>query len=400
MFLKDFKATLAADNFIKLSVLLFICSSASALVNPFLSIFLSQNLNASASQIGLFVSLNSISGIIISTILGRISDKASDGRIILAIAILAGLIGYILYALITQFYLLLIVSIIFIGLSSVINSQIFVYAKQNFDGDEKSQSKITFLRTFVSIAWVSSPLLGALLDDKLGFNGLFLGTAISYLFSFIILIILFKPKPKEHIEPKKNDVKKDKAYSNKYIIECFIVFTLLQVINTVLNTSVPLYVTENLHYGNAYIGIISSFAAFAEIPFMIILASLSIKFPIKHLINAGIITCLCFLILLLYVNNIYLIIFIHILKAVFVSAYMGIGIAFFQDMMPNRYGTSTTLYTNTTRLGTILGGMVISMFSVSYPQIFVILIIICVLSLIVFNFADEGYKELDTKITK
>lgn len=400
MFLKDFKATLAADNFIKLSVLLFICSSASALVNPFLSIFLSQNLNASASQIGLFVSLNSISGIIISTILGRISDKASDGRIILAIAILAGLIGYILYALITQFYLLLIVSIIFIGLSSVINSQIFVYAKQNFDGDEKSQSKITFLRTFVSIAWVSSPLLGALLDDKLGFNGLFLGTAISYLFSFIILIIFFKPKPKEYIEPKKNDVKKDKVYSNKYIIECFIVFTLLQVINTVLNTSVPLYVTENLHYGNAYIGIISSFAAFAEIPFMIILASLSIKFPIKHLINAGIITCLCFLILLLYVNNIYLIIFIHILKAVFVSAYMGIGIAFFQDMMPNRYGTSTTLYTNTTRLGTILGGMVISMFSVSYSQIFIILIIICVLSLIVFNFADDGYKELDTKIVK
>lgn len=400
MFLKDFKATLAADNFIKLSILLFICSSASALVNPFLSIFLSQNLNASASQIGLFVSLNSISGIIISTILGRISDKASDGRIILAIAILAGLIGYILYALITQFYLLLIVSIIFIGLSSVINSQIFVYAKQNFDGDEKSQSKITFLRTFVSIAWVSSPLLGALLDDKLGFNGLFLGTSISYLFSFIILIIFFKPKPKEHIEPKKNDIKKDKVYSNKYIIECFIVFTLLQVINTVLNTSVPLYVTENLHYGNAYIGIISSFAAFAEIPFMIILASLSIKFPIKHLINAGIITCLCFLILLLYVNNIYLIIFIHILKAVFVSAYMGIGIAFFQDMMPNRYGTSTTLYTNTTRLGTILGGMVISMFSVSYSQIFIILIIICVLSLIVFNFADEGYKELDTKIAK
>lgn len=400
MFLKDFKATLAADNFIKLSVLLFICSSASALVNPFLSIFLSQNLNASASQIGLFVSLNSISGIIISTILGRISDKASDGRIILAIAILAGLIGYILYALITQFYLLLVVSIIFIGLSSVINSQIFVYAKQNFNGDEKSQSKITFLRTFVSIAWVSSPLLGALLDDKLGFNGLFLGTAISYLFSFIILIIFFKPKPKEHIKPKKNDVKKDKVYSNKYIIECFIVFTLLQVINTVLNTSVPLYVTENLHYGNAYIGIISSFAAFAEIPFMIILASLSIKFPIKHLINAGIITCLCFLILLLYVNNIYLIIFIHILKAVFVSAYMGIGIAFFQDMMPNRYGTSTTLYTNTTRLGTILGGMVISMFSVSYSQIFIILIIICVLSLIVFNFADEGYKELDTRIAK
>ncbi len=400
MFLKDFKATLATDNFIKLSILLFICSSASALVNPFLSIFLSQNLNASASQIGLFVSLNSISGIIISTILGRISDKASDGRLILAIAILAGLIGYILYALITQFYLLLIVSIIFIGLSSVINSQIFVYAKQNFDGDEKSQSKITFLRTFVSIAWVSSPLLGALLDDKLGFNGLFLGTSISYLFSFIILIIFFKPKPKEHIEPKKNDVKKDKVYSNKYIVECFIVFTLLQVINTVLNTSVPLYVTENLHYGNAYIGIISSFAAFAEIPFMIILASLSIKFPIKHLINAGIITCLCFLILLLYVNNIYLIIFIHILKAVFVSAYMGIGIAFFQDMMPNRYGTSTTLYTNTTRLGTILGGMVISMFSVSYPQIFIILIIICVLSLIVFNFADDGYKEFDTKIAK
>ncbi len=47
------------------------------------------------------------------------------------------------------------------------------------------------------------------------------------------------------------------------------------------------------------------------------------------------------------------------LNAAFVAVSMGIGISYFQDFLPGQPGAATTLYTNTTRVGSITAGLIV-----------------------------------------
>ena len=45
-----------------------------------------------------------------------------------------------------------------------------------------------------------------------------------------------------------------------------------------------------------------------------------------------------------------------LLNAIYIGILAGIGMLYFQDLMPGHAGAATTLYTNTTRVGWIIAG--------------------------------------------
>ena len=49
---------------------------------------------------------------------------------------------------------------------------------------------------------------------------------------------------------------------------------------------------------------------------------------------------------------------LNLLSAVFTSVLAGIGMLYFQDLMPGQAGTATTLFTNTIRVGWIIAGAI------------------------------------------
>ena len=46
----------------------------------------------------------------------------------------------------------------------------------------------------------------------------------------------------------------------------------------------------------------------------------------------------------------------QLLNAIYIGILAGIGMLYFQDLMPGQAGAATTLYTNTTRVGWIIAG--------------------------------------------
>jgi hypothetical protein len=64
---------------------------------------------------------------------------------------------------------------------------------------------------------------------------------------------------------------------NTHDYSLFIVFVLLNAVNIVINTNLPLYVTETLGYANAYVGVITSVSALLEIPLTIAFAVASTR---------------------------------------------------------------------------------------------------------------------------
>ncbi len=49
---------------------------------------------------------------------------------------------------------------------------------------------------------------------------------------------------------------------------------------------------------------------------------------------------------------------LQILNAIFLGILCGIGMLYFQDLMPEKIGSATTLYANTSRVGWIIAGSV------------------------------------------
>lgn len=49
---------------------------------------------------------------------------------------------------------------------------------------------------------------------------------------------------------------------------------------------------------------------------------------------------------------------LQLLNAIFIGILGGIGMLYFQDLMPGQAGSATTLYTNTSRVGWIIAGSV------------------------------------------
>ena len=65
---------------------------------------------------------------------------------------------------------------------------------------------------------------------------------------------------------------------------------------------------------------------------------------------------LLFYIGMLTVHTPALLLAFQLLNAIYIGILAGIGMLYFQDLMPGQAGAATTLYTNTTRVGWIIAG--------------------------------------------
>lgn len=345
----------------QLIIFIFLCAAAAALIQPYQSVFLREIKNATASQIGIFVSANSIAGIFFSTLFSKISDRNNQRKIVLSMALCSAIIGYICYEFISNFYFLLVTSLVFIGISTMITAQMFAYAKDVLGKEvEDTEPYITVLRTFVSFAWVFSPMLASVLTKIPKYRGIIGGSIVCYIIAFLVLQLCFGNSAEEIKDGADNneDVYEHKAYL--YIFINFSVFTILEAMNVIANSNIPLYITNILGYSNKYVGLLTALSALIEIPCMLFLAYLSFKgIRMEYIIFYGISSGIIFFLLLKQFNSIYMIMVVFIFKAIFNAIYKGIGISFFQKMIPQNCGISTTLFTNTTRMGSIVGGFVI-----------------------------------------
>lgn len=346
----------------KLIVFVFLCAAASALFQPYQSVFLKEMKHATSSQMGLFVSLNSMAGIFFSSLFAKISDRPNYRKAILTLAIICAIIGYFCYKFVSDFHLLLAISSVFIGISTMITAQMFAFAKDILENTEKNtEPYITILRTVVSFAWVFSPLLASILINLPQYSGIIGGTIVSYAIAVIILHMLWDSNESRKESNNLNAIEKTNEHKPYIcIIINFLVFTILESINVISNTNMPLYITDVLGYNNKYVGFLTGFSALMEIPCMMFLAYLSLKkVKTDYMVFCGILSGIIFFMSLRNISNIYMIAFVFIFKSIFSAVYKGIGITFFQKMIPQNCGISTTLFTNTTRMGAIVGGFIV-----------------------------------------
>ncbi|MEU5694521.1 sugar efflux transporter [Actinosynnema sp. NPDC020468] len=324
-----------------------------ALAGPFLSLFLIKELDSGPVEVGAFLLTSSLAALVASTLIGRWSDRRAVRRALLVGASVVGAVGFVLFAVLRNYWALLGVQLTLFAVASCLMPQMFAYGRQLLAGSPRAPLATSTLRVMMSVAWVGGPPVAALLIAGTGFNGLFLVSAGVYLVG-AVLAFAFLPElglPTTAAAPVA-----DVRGARTELLLAAAAFVLLQGATGVTVTAMPLFVTDELGGTTGDAGLILGLCAFLEIPLMLGFGWLAMRIDLRRLVLAGGAVALAYHGVVLLATTSWQVAAAQALHAVVISAVMGVGISYFQDLAPDRPGYATTVFTNTNKVSLMLAG--------------------------------------------
>ncbi|MGW5054341.1 sugar efflux transporter [Actinokineospora sp. NPDC004072] len=321
-----------------------------ALAGPFLSLFLVTELHAGPVAVGAFLLISQLAAIIASTLIGRFSDTRAVRRQLLVIGGLTGALGYGVFAVAQSYWVLLAASITLLAVASSQMPQMFAYAKQSLEHSPKAPLAISGLRTVFSIAWVAGTPLAAWLIAGSGFTLLFAVSAAIYVGAALTAGAWLPPLGRAPAQTAADPLPRGQ------IVVAAVAFVLMQAATALGVLAMPLYVTEELNGSTGDAGLVLSLCAAIEIPLMIGFGWLATRVNHRRLVIIGAITAIGYYVAMWMTTHVWQVAAAQALNAVVISAVMGVGISYFQDLAPGRPGAATTLYTNTAKVSSMVAG--------------------------------------------
>ncbi|MGG5252742.1 sugar efflux transporter [Neobacillus sp. SM06] len=336
----------------------FILGLSSSFFAPFSSLFGLDEVKMSNVGFGIFMTITAIGGVVISSYIARLSDTNTSRKRLLVVTSFSGMLGYALYAFLRNYFALALTGFFVLGVTAGAIPQLWAYArdalKQANIPSEETPFIMNIFRMFFALSWTVGPALGSWILMKVGFEGLFSFVAAGYFLSFLTIVCLLKDVPKHSFSVKKapivrNYVKKPHIFA--YLAAAF----LLSAATSIHMLNTPQFVTKILHGTEMDVGIIFSVPPIFEVPFMIIIGVMATKINNAILIRIGFAIAFIYFLLFGLVQAPWQIYLIQFLSAAQVSITGGIAISYFQDFIPEAQGIATTLYMNTTQIGSTMG---------------------------------------------
>jgi MFS transporter, SET family, sugar efflux transporter len=361
--------------------ILFLISTIFGLSNsffvPFSSIFGIDEVGMSNISFGIFMTILAVGGILISSYIAKLSDTRVSRKKILIIASISGVLGYTLFAFLRSYFALAFTAFFVLGVSAAAVPQMWAYARDALQASNINKEDIPFVmnifRMFFSLSWTIGPALASWLLYQLGFKFLFLFVAVGYFLAFLTIVFFLKDVKHERSSTWKAPRISD--YLKKpHILGNLGAALLLTSATSIHMLNVPQFVTKVLHGTEMDVGVVFSVPPIFEVPLMIIVGILASKMDNARLIKIGYVIAFAYFFVFEFVSSPAQIYPIQILSAAHISITTGIAISYFQDFIPEAQGTATTLYMNTTQIGSTMGYLLFGFISqfISYGHLITI----------------------------
>ncbi|MBO1201047.1 sugar efflux transporter [Staphylococcus simiae] len=358
-----FLALLQIKNYKLFVVNMFLLGMGMAVTIPYLVLFATKDLGMTTNQYGLLLALAAISQFTVNSIIARFSDTHNLNRKVLIItALLMGAIGFSIYFYVHSIWLFIVLYAFFQGLYAPAMPQLYASARESINvSSSKDRAKFanTVLRSMFSLGFLFGPFIGVQLISMKGYAGLFGGTISIILFTLILQVLFYKNlnikqhiTTKQHIETTAPNMLKDKA-----LLVPFIAFILLHIGQWMYTMNMPLFVTDYLKESEAHVGYLASLCAGLEVPFMIILGVLSSKLQTRTLLIYGALFGGLFYFSIGVFKNFYMMLAGQVFLAIFLAILLGLGISYFQDILPDFPGYASTLFANAMVIGQLCGNL-------------------------------------------
>ncbi|MGS2793012.1 sugar efflux transporter SetB [Escherichia coli] len=338
-------------------IVAFLTGIAGALQTPTLSIFLTDEVHARPAMVGFFFTGSAVIGILVSQFLAGRSDKRGDRKSLIVFCCLLGVLACTLFAWNRNYFILLLVGVFLSSFGSTANPQMFALAREHADKTGREAVMFSsFLRAQVSLAWVIGPPLAYALAMGFSFTVMYLSAAVAFIVCGV-MVWLFLPSMQKELPLATGTVEAPRRNRRDTLL-LFVICTLMWGSNSLYIINMPLFIINELHLPEKLAGVMMGTAAGLEIPTMLIAGYFAKRLGKRFLMRVAAVGGVCFYAGMLMAHSPVILLGLQLLNAIFIGILGGIGMLYFQDLMPGQAGSATTLYTNTSRVGWIIAGSV------------------------------------------
>ena len=338
-------------------IVAFLTGIAGALQTPTLSIFLTDEVHARPAMVGFFFTGSAVIGILVSQFLAGRSDKRGDRKSLIVFCCLLGVLACTLFAWNRNYFVLLFVGVFLSSFGSTANPQMFALAREHADKTGREAVMFSsFLRAQVSLAWVIGPPLAYALAMGFSFTVMYLSAAVAFIVCGV-MVWLFLPSMQKELPLATGTIEAPRRNRRDTLL-LFVICTLMWGSNSLYIINMPLFIINELHLPEKLAGVMMGTAAGLEIPTMLIAGYFAKRLGKRFLMRVAAVGGVCFYAGMLMAHSPVILLGLQLLNAIFIGILGGIGMLYFQDLMPGQVGSATTLYTNTSRVGWIIAGSV------------------------------------------
>ncbi|EHP0805240.1 TPA: sugar efflux transporter SetA [Escherichia coli] len=336
----------------------FMMGVAGALQAPTLSLFLSREVGAQPFWIGLFYTVNAIAGIGVSLWLAKRSDSQGDRRKLIIFCCLMAIGNALLFAFNRHYLTLITCGVLLASLANTAMPQLFALAREYADNSAREVVMFSsVMRAQLSLAWVIGPPLAFMLALNYGFTVMF--SIAAGIFTLSLVLIAFMLPSVARVElPSENALSMQGGWQDSNVRMLFVASTLMWTCNTMYIIDMPLWIRSELGLPDKLAGFLMGTAAGLEIPAMILAGYYVKRYGKRRMMVIAVAAGVLFYTGLIFFHSRMALMTLQLFNAVFIGIVAGIGMLWFQDLMPGRAGAATTLFTNSISTGVILAGVI------------------------------------------
>lgn len=359
----------------------FMMEVAGALQAPTLSLFLSREVGAQPFWIGLFYTVNAIAGIGVSLWLAKRSDSQGDRRKLIIFCCLMAIGNALLFAFNRHYLTLITCGVLLASLANTAMPQLFALAREYADNSAREVVMFSsVMRAQLSLAWVIGPPLAFMLALNYGFTVMF--SIAAGIFTLSLVLIAFMLPSVARVElPSENALSMQGGWQDSNVRMLFVASTLMWTCNTMYIIDMPLWISSELGLPDKLAGFLMGTAAGLEIPAMILAGYYVKRYGKRRMMVIAVAAGVLFYTGLILFHSRLALMTLQLFNAVFIGIVAGIGMLWFQDLMPGRAGAATTLFTNSISTGVILAGVIQGAIAQSWGH-FAVYWVIAVISVI------------------
>lgn len=343
---------------------------------PYAAIVGIEQLGMSNATYAALVSAGATVGAVASVLIGYVSDRVPDRRILVLVSSLAGLIGYGLIYLFRNQMSFAIATVFIIPLAVAIFSQSFSFVRAYY-GERtpgRADLMVSVMRTIFATAWVIVPPAAGIIAAATSVFDVYLATSLAYLAIGAIFIAMMRdpatrvapPAPKAAAGPK--EARKLDVGTLCGLLAILIVMIAMRLVQLAM----PLMIVNDLGGSISDVGVYAGTAALMEIPFMLIWGYAVGRYFSKVAIiafSAGLLGV--YILLVLRAATVMDVLILQVVNGVAASALLSINISYVQDAIKGRIGLSSSLMDVIAILATLGGAALFGTLSVdaNYRQV-------------------------------
>jgi SET family sugar efflux transporter-like MFS transporter len=335
---------------------------------PYAAIVGIETLGIASGHYAALLSLTSILGAAVSLLIGYVSDRLPDRRVLILIAAAAGFVAYgMIYAIRTPWAFVVSMGLIMpFGYAMFSQNFAFVRVYYNARAPERAQFMVSALRTVFTIAWVLVPPLVGYVAATYSVFDVYLVAALAYAGCGFITALMMTDKatvvpPAPIIQPEAGSLRSQMPMP---IVLGLLGVLIINVAMRLIGLAMPLTIVTRLGGTLADVGIYAGIAAAMEIPFMLLWGWMLGKVPREAIIGGDALLLVIYVFLVSRAGSVVEVFWLQAINGIAAGALMSVPISYMQDAIKGRVGLSTSLMDVIGVSATLAGAAIFGILSV------------------------------------